>query len=405
MISDIESLVNPVGFELVGSDLGCDIESALNAALIDGAIFQEGTDPIVIFRNALASSIVDIETHPRGRLFQEFLLKGPYEYSGEIPAELMNQRLSDTETASAITFIYSHMVNCFKGAITELLATKPCMLIMKRMQRNGQLPTNARLYVGDSVKIHQNKGKGLLKGGDQHILIQNETSVGDTCISVAGVTEVKSYFPSHSLLNKQLDHHILRSKQGLRVKGVDYPKKMVKVGYGPAHKVSRIFVVPSAWKLPRAFQFKKTKTGRMLEAESPKPNWKDEIIQTGDHDWRVTLRWSKEALAQAAFEMTFWYMAKVGEVIYSESVPKAWKKMTPAEAGRNAVKMMLYYAILRCNSNWEEQRAIALYNSYCFGYALGMNFKSLKGRREMLWIEDLDEILAAGKTKHGCILC
>ena len=86
-------------------------------------------------------------------------------------------------------------------------------------------------------------------------------------------------------------------------------------------------------------------------------------------------------------------------------MPKAWKKMTPAEAGRNAIKMMLYYAILRCNSDREEQRAIALYNSYCFGYALGMNFKNIKGKREMLWIEDLDEILAVGKTKHECTLC
>ncbi|MBN1931664.1 MAG: hypothetical protein JW786_08670 [Desulfobacterales bacterium] len=185
---------------------------------------------------------------------------------------------------------------------------------------------------------------------------------------------------------------------------MNYPQKMVQVGYGPTHKVSRIVVVPSAWKLPRTFQFKKTKTGQMLEVESAKSTCKDEIIQTGDHDWRVTLRWSKEALAQAAFEMTFWYMAKVGEVICSESVPKAWEKMTPAEAGRNAVKMLLYYAILRCNINREEQRAIALYNSYCFGYALGMNFKNTKGRREMLWMEDLDEIFAAGKTKHGCMI-
>lgn len=405
MISDIESIVNAVGFELVGSELGCDIESALNAALKGGAIFREGGDSIVIFRKALASSIVGIETHPRGRLFQQFLLKGPYENSGEIPAELKNQRLSDTETASAITFIYSHMVNCFKGAITELLATKPCMLIMKQLQRDGRLPANARLYVGDSVKIYQNNRKGLLKGGDQHILVKNDGSVGDTCISVAGITEVKSYFPSHSRLNKQLDRHLVRSKQGLRVNGFDYPKKMVKVGCGPAHKVSRIFVLPSAWKLSRAFQFKNTKTGRMLELESVKPNLKDEIVRSGDHDWRVTLKWSKEALAQAAFEMTFWYMAKVGEIIYSESIPKAWKKMTPAEAGRNAVKMMLYYAISRCNNAREKQRAIALYNSYCFGYALGMNFKNFKGRREMLWLEDLDEILAVGKTKHGCILC
>jgi hypothetical protein len=62
--------------------------------------------------------------------------------------------------------------------------------------------------------------------------------------------------------------------------------------------------------------------------------------------------------------MTFWYMEKIGEVIYSKFVPKGWEEMTPAEAGRNAAKMMLYYAILRCRTMREEQRAIALYNSY-----------------------------------------
>jgi len=403
MILDTGPLVNTVGFDLVGNNLGRDIESALNEALMGGAIFHEGSDPLVIFRKTLASSIANIEKHPRGRLLQDFLLKGPYEDSGEIPSELVNQRLSDAETASAITFIYSHMVNSFKGAITELLATKPCMRLMRQLQNNGQLPTNSRLYVGDSVKIHQYRGKRFLKGGDQHILIKYDSPIGETC-TVAGVTEVKSYFLSSNRLHQQLDRHLLRSKQGLRINKMDYPSKMVRIGYGPTHKVFRIVVLPSAWKLPRAFQFKKTETGRMLHVESANLNCEDEIIQTGDHDWRITLKWSKEALAQAAFEMTFWYMGKVGEVIYPESVPKTWNEMTPCEAGQNAVKMMLYYAMLRCNSDRQGQRAIALYNSYCFGYALGMNFKNAKGRREMLWIEDLDEILATGKTMHGCTL-
>jgi hypothetical protein len=95
-------------------------------------------------------------------------------------------------------------------------------------------------------------------------------------------------------------------------------------------------------------------------------------------------------------------MEKVGEVIYSRGVPREWSEMTPAEAGRNASKQMLYYAILRCRTAPESQRAIALYNTYGFGYALGMNFKDPKGRRKMLWPEDLDEILASGKTKSGC---
>ena len=98
---------------------------------------------------------------------------------------------------------------------------------------------------------------------------------------------------------------------------------------------------------------------------------------------------------------SFWYMEKVGEVIYASGVPQEWAEMSPADAGRNAAKMMLYYAIRRCRTKREKQRAIALYNSYCFGYALGMNYRNSKGQREMLWPVDLDEILVNGCTKHG----
>ena len=31
-----------------------------------------------------------------------------------------------------------------------------------------------------------------------------------------------------------------------------------------------------------------------------------------------------------------------------------------------------------------------------------MSFRNAEGRREMLWTQDLDEILQSGKTKHGC---
>lgn len=405
MALNSQSLAYTVGFELLGPSLGCDLESVLTVALDGGSVFPGGADPLSIFRKALASSIADIETHPRGKLFQEFLLKGPYEVTGKIPAKMVNQRLSDAETASAITFIYSHMVNCFKGAVTELFSTKPCMSLMKQLQRSDQLPSNSRLYIGDSVGVHRKNGKGILKGGDQHILIDNDEMEMNQGISVAGVTEVKSYIPSQRRQRKQLDHHLWRLKNGIKVDGVNYSEKKVTVGYGPNHKVLRIFVVPSIWKLPREFRFERSETGRILHVEPTKPQREDEITQIGDNEWRITLKWSKEALAQAAFEMTFWYMAKVGEVIFSDAVPKVWNKMTPSEAGQNAVKMMLYYALLRCRTYREEQRAIALYNSYCFGYSLGMNFRGVGGRREMLWIEDLDEILSSGKTKHGCILC
>jgi hypothetical protein len=110
---------------------------------------------------------------------------------------------------------------------------------------------------------------------------------------------------------------------------------------------------------------------------------------------------SKKALYKHKRTGDLFVMEKVGEVIYASGVPQEWAEMSPAEAGRNAAKMMLYYAIRRCHTKREEQRAIALYNSYCFGYALGMNYRNSKGQREMLWPVDLDEILVNGCTKHG----
>lgn len=402
MIPGTRSLADSVGFDLIASDLGNAVESAMQVALKGGAVFAKGTDPLSIFRESLAESIRDIETHPRGRLFQEFLFKGPYEDIGEkIPAELAGKRLSDADTAAAITFIYSHMVNCFKGAITELLAAKPCMELMRRLQRNNELPRNTRAYIGDSVRIHTANGKRLLKGADLHFMVEEHRRGSTPCVSVVGVAEVKSYICSESRLHEQLDRHLRRAKQGLQVRGVDYPTERVNIG----RRVVRISVLPSNWKLPRSFRFEESESGHLLHVDAGEPPRKDdEITHTGDNEWRITLKWSKEALAEAAFEMTFWYMEKIGEVIYSKSVPKGWEEMTPAEAGRNAAKMMLYYAILRCRTMREEQRAIALYNSYGYGYALGMNYKNAEGRRQMLWPQDLEEILSAGTTKSGCIL-
>jgi hypothetical protein len=403
MIADTASLSDTVGFELVGADLGKDVQRALKTALASGAVLPYANKPMSIFREALAISIRDIQSHPKGRLFQEFLLKGPYEDRGRIPKVLVDKRLSDIDTASVITFIYAYMVNCFKGGITELLASGACVRLLQQLQRSGSIPHSARVFVGDAVTVRRPRGKGDLKGADMHLLVVDHSQRSAKRVTVAGVVEVKSYFPSQRSLREQLDQHVKRTMNGLKVAGDEYSSEAVHVGLGTTRRVVKIAVVPSGWLLPRTFRFKRSKHGRVLQVDPGFPDWsEDEIAPTGEDEWRITLRWSKEALAAAAYEMTFWYMEKVGEVIYSRGVPKEWGEMSPAEAGRNAAKMMLYYAIRRCRKKREKRRAIALYNSYGFGYALGMNFKNSQGRREMLWPEDLDEILSTGETKNGC---
>jgi len=406
MISKIGPLTESVDFGLIGSDLGKDVRTAIKHALSGGAVFPEGDRPLVIFRRTLAGSIRDIQSHKRGRLFQDFLLKGPYEGEGEIPKELNGERISDADAAAAITFIYSFMINSFKGAVTELLAARACSRLLALLKQDGCLPRNARLYVGDSVMVPRKSGKGALKGADLHILVPDGRGDADSIIKLEGVVEVKSGRKSADAMARQLDRHIQRAKRGLCVCGVYYPTDKVRIGQKLDAPLLRITVQPSDWKLPRRFHFEKTERGRIIYMDDAIPPSDEDVIANLDAGrWHISLKWSMEAIAQAAYEMTFWYMEQVGESIYADPkrLPKSWKEMTPAQAGRNAIKMVLYYALLRCRGR-VEQRAIALYNSYGYGYTLGMNYKNAEGKREMLWPQDLDEILSVGKTKNGCTI-
>lgn len=410
--SSAESLADRVGFDLLGERLGGDVELAVGVALKAGAVFPDGDEPLAIFRNALAASIRDIEGKAkRGQLFQRLLRDGPYEGEGDIPPELVGKRLTPAECAAAITFVYSFMVNSFKGAVTELLAAGACQRLMQDKRFTVPLPTGARLYVGDAVQVRRATGKGGLKGADLHILALDERCAGAPCVTVAGVVEVKSGRKSERSLAGQLNTHILRVGHGLIVDGKEYSAGQVSLGAGNYGKVVRIAVLPSEWPLPSKLHFEQRgekKRELVLDPPVP-PRDEDEFIPKANGDWHIVLRWSREAIASAAYEMTFWYMEKVGEVIYTprasepDPKPKDWVEMTPAEAGRNAIKMMLYYAILRLPARSRvEQRAIALYNTYGFGYALGMNFRNKAGRREMLWPRDLDEIALNGQTANGC---
>ena len=146
-------LVDSVGFEILGEALGEDVRAAASEALNAGAMFCGLAEPLEIFREALAASSREINSLPRGSLFQRFLRDGPYERRGPIPQEMVGKRLSDEQTAAAITFIYSHMVNCFQGRIAELLASRSCTRLLNQLQHQHRLPARARLYVGDLVGV------------------------------------------------------------------------------------------------------------------------------------------------------------------------------------------------------------------------------------------------------------
>lgn len=384
---------------MFGTGLANDLLKSATIALEAKAVFRGGNEPLEFFRDAVARAITNIDE--RASLLRRFLRHGPYEHDGDIPPELKGLRLTKQEVSKAITFIYSHAVNCFQGQLAELLAVGPFVQLTEELKASGRLPSHSRVYVGDSIFFSEGSAKRRRKAADIHIVSFKADSSRKAVVHA--LAEVKSYACGAARLQRQLSKHVARVRKGaLASISRNKAEKSEFKTFCPKN-ILLVGITPATWKLPRGFSFTEKDGKTLLKIDTRKPpNEHHYVSQVGPNEWRIVLRWSKEALAFAAYELTFWYMEKLGEALFCEGFPSEWQEMTPAEAGRNAAKMMLYYAILNSPSRRVEQRAIALYNAYGFGYALGMNFRDSNGHRKMLWPEDLREIASSGSTKHGC---
>ena len=408
-------LARDVGFEILHPFLADEIEKNLTAAVKNGVVFENDANPLEIFRGTIASSIGKILQDEKSQLLIRLLRDGPSEYGTEIPPDLIGRRLSTKETATALSFISGKIVYSFQGAIAELLALGPCFQILVTLKQERTIPINARLFVGDAVKARQLKNPVFAKCADMHFLEEHRESQKPCLLRVHAVVEVKSYLPKRIELEQQFAKHEKRSLNGLRLRGIVYSSGMIKLE--PKGKPLRICVLPSQWKLPREFSFADEDGRSFLKQPAIElPAFGNVIERRSSRRWNITLRWSQEMIAASAYEMSFWFLGKLGEELYREGVPAEWSEMSPQEAGRNAATMQIYYAIrpyeqrlahdetLSRAEKLEMQRAIALYNTYGFGYALGMNFKDAKKRRRMLWVEDLRvlEKNKKKKTDDGC---
>ncbi len=374
-----------IGNSHLAASLCASISSAIKASYIKMA---GGNSVWDIFKRSLDTAIRDIEEHPRGHLFKRLLEFGPHEPDAPEAKESDGQGLlSDIECGFAVNFIFSHMVNRFKGELAEILSIEPCATLIQKLQKEGRLPTNAMLYWGDMIQerrrlVSKESGKeawgSFTKGADG--LLVEEVGTGDAVV-VKGIVEVKSMRKSLSGIIGQIESHSARLKGGIKLGTGEYAGKQIR--YNKAEML-RCIVIPSDQKLSRAWHTVKTERGHAIVPIGPDtPQLQTQIEEITRNHWKITLAWSQEAIEQAAYEMTFWYMAQVGKSIYSaKPLPIGWEYMTPEEAGYNAIKEKLYYIPLRNISARQEQRAIKLYNIYCFSYPLGVDSK------EMLWPQD-----------------
>jgi hypothetical protein len=346
-----------------------------------------------LFARSLDAARAHIADHPREQLFRRLLETGvadvdePKIHHDGAPAPL-----SLDECHACVEFVYSHMVNRFQGELAELLALKPCIELVERLRDEGRSPAGATLFWGDTIAqrcgIAAEAGPtcvasvgGFAKGADG-LLVEAPDS-DDRPPRALGVVEVKSARRSRRRVLGQIARHAARLARGARLGGREWPT--IEVEAAGAGGLARVTVMPSSWLIPRPTTWRDDGDGRksMVYDASVAPA-ADRIEEAQDGSWHVTLAWSQEALAEAAYEMTFHYMAEVGEAVYSRPEAAAvLGGMTPAEAGYNAIKERLYHVLMERLAPRCARLATRLYNVYCFGYGHGVD------SREMLWPEDL----------------
>ena len=373
------------------------IYKTLNSAIKNQDIyFIHNSSVKDTFDLILENSIRDIENHPRGQLFQRLIEYGPLNPDeDDLSAYKQNTVLSDEECASAVNFIFSFIINQFKGELAELLSIQPCFNLFEELKKSNRISKNAFICFGDYIREYKKSKKNttnsslvLAKGADGLIA---EKSNNSKSLTVSAIIEIKSmYVPPEKLL-AQISKHISRLKWGLVLGEEKFTPQELNID---KKNTLQIMITPSSWKVNRNFTWEeKDGVRRMIFPEPDFPKEKTTINKIDSNTYEIKLNWSQESLEQAAFEMTFWYMSQVGKKVFdNKPLPKNWEGMTTEEAGFNSIKEKLYYimqpyhykyAKLSKKQKLRKQRMIKLYNVYSFGYPLGVDSK------EMLWPEDI----------------
>jgi hypothetical protein len=276
------------------------------------------------------------------------------------------------------------MVNRFKGDLAELLAIAPCLELIETLKKKDHLPSKLEVYFGETIQERLRVQSGSIKRwgsfakGADGLIVEHSDSGGKP-LNVLGVIEVKSMMLPPDRIWSQIEQHLGRMRGGLMLNNDLWDPNQIAL----THPL-RLAVVPSRWKLSREWRREESEISwKLIVPEHVEPPVSTYTEKVGNRHWRIVLNWSQEALEQAAYEMTFWYMSQVGKVIYEKRpLPTNWEGMTPEEAGYNSIKMMLYYVILRYITPRQGQHAIKLYNAYCFGYPFAAD------ANDMLWPED-----------------
>ena len=219
----IAQVTDVIGNRKLAAGLWHSLSSALNS---NGVHFI-ALNPWHIFEHSLDAAIRGIVDHPRGRLLQRLLVYGPTSWN-DFPGFIGDgiTRLSDEECGLCIGFIYSHMVNRFKGEIAELLAVEPVAELIHTLVHRRLLPRQAALLWGETVQARRrlslkselSRWTGWAKGPDGLVVNSwGQSSPSGEHLKIAGIVEVKSMACSWNRIAKQLQRHRDRLYGGVNI--------------------------------------------------------------------------------------------------------------------------------------------------------------------------------------------
>lgn len=336
--------------------LASEIHKSITTALRNPLVHLMGGESVRdIFKYSLHAAIRDIENHPRNKLLLRLIESDAYDDSIV---------LSNAECGLCVEFIYSHLINRFKGELSELLALEHCINLIGQLRQNGQLSSDIQLFWGETIqerrkfKLTTEQGSfvrwGAYTKGADGLLVEQAQGGSQNQLKIQGIIEVKSVTYTKKKVLEQIDQHLERLEGGFKLNEKEWAKE--KLILSPTdNNIIRIVILASL----------RRKEVEPLSLEKVAMPLQVIIDEFEPNCWRISLPWTQETLNLAAYQMTFWYMTVLHKGINIEEA-----LVMPEQTSCHTIKMILHNILLRPLSHRQKRFTSILYDTYCSCYPL-----------------------------------
>ena len=355
---------------------------------LDAAIGERGASPSDDLRDKAFSEMVArvtgvLAVHPKRALLSQFLAS--------------QSRLSDAEVIQLFEFVYSFLVNQFKGELAESLSWPTLVQFLSTLVAAKRVPAGAEIIAGAHIRAPRGRAgagrNGWYKSIDALLLARQDSvrMLGDVVMPpdcetpaiIVGAAEIKSHRENVGRALAQIESNLVRLSFGARVRDLEFTSGEALLLAARRSEKYVCSVLPQ----------RQRRSGFARLVIQPRrgrgKSWGLQQVRHRGSDWAAELPVTTQELSWAAYQMTDWFIGEMGSLLFAavlpDGLPQAsslvrnpWPEMKGSEAGRNAFRAAMYEAGMRPALRGPDpslrsaQRAIQtfhwLYNAVCFGH-------------------------------------